>query len=153
MIFERSTKGFFDEMIRLGDQVVVHVYGAKNEGHRRRDAWRHTQCSFVMEIGQLPIGNDRSNVFSGIVEDQFQIIVRFLQLILQGTVDGICLDLRKANVERLEETETRADLTEAFQRVSLTLEFMVKVEWISKIHRVNSLRFSAFLARNSSVRI
>ena len=110
-----------------------------------------------MEIGELPIGNDRSNMFSGIVEDQLQIIVRLLQLILQGTVDCICLELGKANVERLEETDTPSDLAEAFQRlgigVSLTLEFMVKVEWISKIHRVNSVRFSAFLARNSSVRI
>jgi hypothetical protein len=62
----------------------------------------------MMEIGQLSIGNDRSNMFSGIVEDQFQIIVRFLQLIVQGTIDCVCVKFRKANVERLEETETRS---------------------------------------------
>ena len=56
-----------------------------------------TECSFLVEIGELPIGDDRSSVFFGIVEDELGIIGWVVLLDVQATVDGIDVWLRETD--------------------------------------------------------
>ena len=77
-----------------------------------------TKCSFLVEIGELPISDDRSSVFFGIVEDQLGIIGRVVLLDVQTTVDGIDVWLREADGQRLE--NDRRALSKSLHRCSIT---------------------------------
>ena len=61
------------------------------------DPSSRTECSFLIEIGQLPIGDDRSSEVFGIVEDQLDIIGWVVLLSVQATVDGIDVWLRETD--------------------------------------------------------